>query len=90
LYAYVLLVSVLLFPASVKGFYSRGIKHPGSDEAQKLQQLWKEMKASDYWGRFIYAARDEDIKGLREMREVVTMLDSEPLAEDVPMDIGMG
>jgi hypothetical protein len=73
----------------VKGFQSQWVEEPRSGENARLRELWKELEMSRFWGRFVSAAKAEDVEALAGLRDFVVMLDSEPPAGDVipPEDI---
>jgi hypothetical protein len=75
LFACILVVLHMLFPARFDAFPASRIRVPLSgqdynDETAKLLLLWQEIKLSRIWGVFVKAAQDKDYTSLKHMADV--------------------
>lgn len=64
--AFLLLISLLLFPGSGKGMTSRNLAKD-SLESKRMKRFWKEMRESTFWGPYYQAAEHEDGEKLKEL-----------------------
>lgn len=81
-HAFVLLVSILLFPNRWTGVHSPDAGTSGSIVATMLDAYWTEMGKSKVWGRYVQAARDADYNRLREMLECFVYYQSPEINRD--------
>lgn len=81
-HAFVLLVSILLFPKRWTGVHSPDAGTSGSIVATMLDAYWTEMSKSKVWGRYVQAARNADYDCLREMLECFVYYQSPEISRE--------
>lgn len=69
-YAFVQLVSMLLWPAFWSGINTRQVANADTKEAAKLRAFWVGMQTSTYFGKYMTAAKDARYDILAQMAEL--------------------
>lgn len=69
-YAFVQLVSMLLWPAFWSGINTRQVANTDTTEAAKLRAFWEGMQTSTYFGKYMEAARNARYDVLAQMTEL--------------------
>lgn len=69
-YAFVQLVSMLLWPEFWSGIKTKRVADPDTTEAVKLRAFWESMRTSTYFGKYMEAAKDSRYEILALMTEL--------------------
>lgn len=69
-YAFIQLISMVLWPAFWVGIKSKNVAARHAKEAQRLTKFWKNTEASPYFSKYLKAAREQRYSVLAKMVEL--------------------